>query len=254
MSKKEKPIWHVFWTGTKEPPHVMFQSIETWKLLYEKDCILKIHTTQPEKFDNIKCDCIIIDQLSMDIPNNVPLDVRLGQYVTHETDFLKLDLGYKEGGIFMDVDMLHLRRVPDWFLYPKNKMYVSNYNNRPQSEWEQTIGLANAFWSVNPGNPFVKRWLDGFMKFYLYFNYVSTPCGWPISLRSNEKLKPYWEFVNMDLMYPVRGNDPEPFNDPDAFERIKNGKCWTYHSQWDGLDKTWPLVYDMIMKGEVDKK
>jgi len=72
----------------------------------------------------------------------------------YKADVVRLELLYKHGGVYLDIDMLILKNFEH--VINTEKDFIISY------EGEKSGGLINAFIACKPGNEFVKIWLESF--------------------------------------------------------------------------------------------
>ncbi|KAB8338832.1 hypothetical protein FH972_021776 [Carpinus fangiana] len=84
-------------------------------------------------------------------------DARKSWHVAHLSDVLRLDILYKEGGIYLDMDAFVVRHFSSLLTNPKDVILGHEGGNR----W----GLCNAVILARKDAVFLKRWIDNYHNF-----------------------------------------------------------------------------------------
>ena len=128
------------------------------------------------------------------------------KFIQYKADVVRLELLYKYGGIYLDLDMLIIKNFENIINTGKD-LYISE-------EGDKGGGLINAFLACKPNNGFVKKWLDSF-KTGLRMN------NWAYHIReSNKQLlkkkKHYFLKYNIEILeskhfFPFKWSEREKF-------------------------------------------
>jgi hypothetical protein len=103
------------------------------------------------------------DRDSMHGPHNRPLEEFL---VQHQADFLRLDILYEEGGIYLDTDVFPLKSFAGILSNDRDIVMGHEGGNR--------YGLGNAVIAARPRSKFVRKWIDSYSTFNKWvWNYHS---------------------------------------------------------------------------------
>ena len=86
-------------------------------------------------------------------------------YITHEADFVKVNTCYKEGGIYMDFDVVILNGTKVREMQKKSEIVFG----RDDAECTRTCA---GFFSCVPNSLFVKNWLDSYEKDYQRYSWL----------------------------------------------------------------------------------
>jgi len=76
------------------------------------------------------------------------------KYIQYKADVARLEILYKYGGIYLDLDMLIIKNFEN-IINTGNDFYISEENERGG-------GLINSFLACKPKNGFIKKWLESF--------------------------------------------------------------------------------------------
>ena len=71
----------------------------------------------------------------------------------YKADVVRMEILYKHGGVYLDLDMLIVKNFDEVFNTNKS-LYLSKEGDGP--------GLINAFIAAKPQNEFIRIWLDNF--------------------------------------------------------------------------------------------
>ena len=128
------------------------------------------------------------------------------KFIQYKADVIRLELLYKYGGIYLDLDMLIIKNFENIINTGKD-LYISE-------EGDKGGGLINAFLACKPNNGFVKKWLDSF-KTGLRMN------NWAYHIRESnkqllEKKKHYFLKYNIEILeskhfFPFKWSEREKF-------------------------------------------
>ncbi len=146
---------HYCWFGGKPLPNEMIRFIESWK----KFC--------PDY------EIIRWDESNYDITHSIPFvqEAYKCKKFAFVSDYVRLDVMYREGGIYMDTDV-ELVKTLDEFLhhrfftsieYIEDNVRLLNVNNRLNKDGSKKnpsdiiigIGIMSAFWGVEPHHPYM---------------------------------------------------------------------------------------------------
>jgi mannosyltransferase OCH1-like enzyme len=128
------------------------------------------------------------------------------KYIQYKADVARLEILYKYGGIYLDLDMLIIKNFENIINTGKD-FYISE-------EGESGGGLINSFLACKPNNGFIKKWLESF-KVGLRMD------NWAYHIReSNKQLlnknKHYFikykiEILESKYFFPFKWNEREKF-------------------------------------------
>jgi mannosyltransferase OCH1-like enzyme len=128
------------------------------------------------------------------------------KFIQYKADVVRLELLYKYGGIYLDLDMLIIKNFENIINTGKD-LYISE-------EGDKGGGLINAFLACKPNNGFVKKWLDSFKTGLRMDN-------WAYHIReSNKQLlkkkKHYFLKYNIEILeskhfFPFKWSEREKF-------------------------------------------
>lgn len=140
----------------------------------------------------------LVQLVKVEIPTHI--GTKVIKKVAHRSDILRLDILYKYGGIYLDIDTICV--LPYTHLL-SNKFVICEET----TESGKKMGLCNAIMMSEPQCEFVKEWLD-------LYEHIFQPDGWqeastflPFALArdynnitilpSNICLLPSWENINL---------------------------------------------------------
>jgi len=136
---------HFYWIGGS-PPKYAIDCLNTFSK-YHPDIPILIHTDAHNSFSNTT-----YEVTSCDIPNNtIGLNI-----LQHKVDFMKLRDAIKYGGLFLDLDILFVSRLPDEFLYPTHFISTLLYNTK-----KIPFAMAIGSFASPPNNEFAIDCLQG---------------------------------------------------------------------------------------------
>jgi hypothetical protein len=82
------------------------------------------------------------------------------RHYAHQADVLRLEILLREGGVYLDMDVLSLRSFRP--LYPRGFVMGRQYDGR----WGKgRPGLCNAVMLAEPEHPFVRKWHESYRSF-----------------------------------------------------------------------------------------
>ena len=117
-------------------------------------------------------------------------------FIQNSVDYKKLYDAYNEGNsLYLDIDITFIRRLPDEFLYPKEKATTINiYGN-----WRPSFCLAS-FSVEDSKNPFFKEFMDWYSKDYntTDYNWNANFVGGLVSNYYKDKVKQLNPFILYD--------------------------------------------------------
>lgn len=146
----------------------------------------------------------------IDVPTHFD-GYELGHF-QYKADVVRLEILYKHGGVYLDLDMLIVRNFSEVFNSGKD-LYLSREGESP--------GLINAFIAAKPKNEFLKIWLDNFK--------TGLRMGvWAYHIRDTNRLliekHPYYEskfgieILHHEKFFPIPWTARDVFNSEREFE------------------------------------
>jgi len=139
------------------------------------------------------------------IVRQTELPLSLHKYPQYISDYFRLKLLYEQGGMYLDTDMLLLKPVPEDF-------FLSWESHNLQS-------ICNAIIQAEPGNAFIKEWLDAMPEAMESNTWAYGGVVLPAELSRKYKLKLY----DSTFACPLDLSLPWMF-DPDLKEQARQ-KC-----------------------------
>jgi mannosyltransferase OCH1-like enzyme len=85
-------------------------------------------------------------------------------FTEHICDLMRLELIYKYGGIYLDIDTVCVRSFDTFLNY--ECVMGKEFGKRENKDREELIGLCNAVLMGIPKNKFVEVWIDNFLNDY----------------------------------------------------------------------------------------
>jgi hypothetical protein len=169
----------------------------------------------------------------IDVPTHFD-GYELGHF-QYKADVVRLEVLYKHGGVYLDLDMLIVRDFSEVFNTGKD-LYLSREGDNP--------GLINAFIAAKPKNEFLKIWLDNFK--------TGLRMGvWAYHIRDTNRLliekHPYYEskfgieILHHEKFFPVPWTARDVFNGERKFEF--NNKHYGVH-----LFET--ILFDVVKRND----
>lgn len=130
----------------------------------------------------------------------------------YKADVVRMEVLYKHGGVYLDLDMLIVKNFDEVFKTNKS-LYLSKEGDGP--------GLINAFIAAKPQNEFIKIWLDNFK--------TGLRMGvWAYHIRESNRLllekNPYYsskfriEILKCDNFFPISWTERDVFDGSRKFE------------------------------------
>ena len=134
----------------------------------------------------------------------------------YKADVVRLEILYKHGGVYLDLDMLIVKNFDEVFNTGKS-LYLSKEGEGP--------GLINAFIAAKPRNEFLKIWLDNFK--------TGLRMGvWAYHIRDTNRLllekNPFYEskyaieVLGCEKFFPVAWTERDVFDGSRKFEFKRN--------------------------------
>lgn len=99
--------------------------------------------------------------------------------IAHQSDILRLQILYEEGGIYLDIDMFLFKSLDPWLSQPVLMAKEEDY------------GLCNAFIAARPKSRFIQRWLDNYATFQMVgdkWNFHSVHLPLKLALQFPEEI------------------------------------------------------------------
>jgi len=130
----------------------------------------------------------------------------------YKADVVRLEILYKHGGVYLDLDMLIVKNFDELFNTGKS-LYLSKEGDGP--------GLINAFIAAKPQNEFLKIWLDNFK--------TGLRMGvWAYHIRDTNRLllekNPFYEskyaieILGCEKFFPIAWTERDVFDGSRKFE------------------------------------
>jgi len=153
----------------------------------------------------------------------------------YKADVVRMEILYKYGGVYLDLDMLIVKNFDEVFNSNKS-LYLSKEGDGP--------GLINAFIAAKPQNEFIKIWLDNFK--------TGLRMGvWAYHIRETNRLllekNPYYvskfriEILKCDNFFPVSWTERDIFNGSRKFEFKDNNY---------GVHLFETILFDVVKKND----
>lgn len=96
------------------------------------------------------------------------------KYGAHRSDWVRINMMYREGGLYIDSDVWLVNSLDRFLDYP----VTMGYESKPRA-------LPNAAILAKPGAPFMRRWLDYYMSNYDPDNWGQNSVLYPATLALN---------------------------------------------------------------------
>lgn len=138
--------------------------------------------------------------------DNYPL-----KYIQYKADVSRLEILYKYGGIYLDLDMLIIKNFENIFNTNMN-FYISEEN-------EKNGGLINSFLACKPNNGFIKKWLDSFksgLRMDKWAYHIRDSNKLLLDKKKHYLIKYKIEILESKYFFPFK------WNERDKFINIKN--------------------------------
>ena len=153
----------------------------------------------------------------------------------YKADVVRLEILYKYGGVYLDLDMLIVKNFSEVFNTGKS-LYLSKEGDGP--------GLINAFIAAKPQNEFLKIWLDNFK--------TGLRMGvWAYHIRDTNRLlienNPYYEskfgieILNCQNFFPVAWTERDVFDGSRKFDFKPNNY---------GVHLFETILFDVVTKND----
>ena len=169
----------------------------------------------------------------IDVPTHFD-GYELGHF-QYKADVVRLEVLYKYGGVYLDLDMLIVRDFSELFRNGKD-LYLSREGEGP--------GLINAFIAAKPKNEFLKIWLDNFK--------TGLRMGvWAYHIRDTNRLllekHPYYEskfgieILHHEKFFPVPWTARDVFNGERKFD---------FNNNHYGVHLFETILFDVVKRNE----
>jgi len=137
-------IIHQIWIGPKKPP---YEWLNTWKEMHPEWEYILWDNDRVEKFiPEMRLRHLMLAE------DTLSEDERREKYNV-QSDYLRFEILYKYGGVYLDADTYCLRKIPNKFLLPKAFTCYLNEEQRPGR-------LASGILGAEPQHPLLDRAIE----------------------------------------------------------------------------------------------
>ncbi|KAJ5084152.1 nucleotide-diphospho-sugar transferase [Penicillium alfredii] len=122
-----------------------------------------------------------ITMVPHDLHDEYPKQIQDNWRTPHIADAMRLDILHREGGIYLDMDVISLAPFDHILSTPKQVVLGHEGGDRQ--------GLCNAVILSRPGSPFIRRWIDTYLNFTRSeWNYHSVVLSKKLSLQHRDEV------------------------------------------------------------------
>ncbi|KAJ5669002.1 hypothetical protein N7462_010072 [Penicillium macrosclerotiorum] len=207
-------IVHLIWLENAEINFMAYLTIRSALVSIQPDIINLHYTVLNHKNEWLKKLRDNITLVQHDLAQEYSRQMDEKWKITHISDLLRLDVINREGGIYVDMDVILLRHFDNLLQSPKDLILGNEGGDRH--------GLCNAIILGRPGSSFVQRWRESYRTFSRHeWNYHSVTLPKELSTQYTDEICslspavffwPSWTKRHIEYMHkPISDNETREF-------------------------------------------
>lgn len=174
--EKDSYIWIFWWQGIENAPYIVRKCVESIKQKSGQDKVIIIDKTNYNKYASIPD--YIIEKFNSNCMS-----------ITHFSDILRMELLYRNGGIWMDATLFQIDKLEDIYNYSFYTIHHGKF-----SDFHVCKGLWTGFFMASgKNNDIIKLFRDFFYEYWKEENYLITylliDCIISLCYENNKEIK-----------------------------------------------------------------